>query len=404
MIFRINNKSVSLFTMILIFISSLLTIYDTAKVSILLYVLLMVVIIFVFILFTQKQLRHGLGRIFVMSMLVLGLYGIYFWGVCSNENLKRYSLILMEYAVGYLLCKIVDDKMLIKLYQILLIAICCSCIFGIYEMFIGENPLKNYFFKDYMTFYSREKRICSTFAHPIIFSSVILCGEMINEFIIKNKTIKLLIGVILIMALYGTKSRSSWIIVTVFYLIKIIKRNSGKIKFKYLVVASIFIVVCLIFLPVDSLIEGMVERLNMLQVDAGSSSYRFNANLALLSMPFTTGNLHTLLLGIGFNKAASALATYGLTLGSAAATDNQILAIFCEFGVIGFTLFIFSILYIFRKKINPEEKVSNCSRAIIVVLFFMMFFYDMFFWDFVTTLLCISIGIFVGHIDRSAKN
>lgn len=244
------------------------------------------------------------------------------------------------------------------------------------------------------SFGTNDFRTFSIFAHPISYAVFLGCLWWINIYMpVKNKYIRKIISILLLMNIYFTKSRSVWISFIISIIIYIfININFKKIELikKKKVINLIFTIIIssiVVILASDKIWDVFYSIYNRFITVTNDSYNDFSRIQRIGAMNNITkqmfnSNLSILLMGNGFG-AVNTFMTKNFVVLKLDAPDCGLASIFYDFGLIGVTIFTILSIYptiTILKKYNKNELIYNISTFILLITFIASFFLDNYGW------------------------
>lgn len=364
---------------------------------------------FMLYIISSKKLIISKKMMLVYAVLLLILLYNYRLSVLTTQKLLVW---LSCFFVGYIYAKRFQNKSLYPVLKGFLLILLVTGLYGVLEIAVG-NILDIYAVR----IYSNVSRIHSVFLHPIILAEIMLIMFAFNSVLTEKGNWKRLISVVSICCIIMTMSRFSWIILFVLFILIFIKNklvNNMRVKklfpkkrvIEALVIIGIGIFV-LIKIDITSILIRMLSRWNDLE-GSMSVTYRFSTIQALLEQRFHDGNILHWIIGTGYQSAQDAIGAAGIYFGTVGnnVVDNQIFAIFYDFGLIGISVIIYLLfksikMYLFTK----NREVAAVSFGVFVTIC-MGFTCDTFNWATTGSLTFILFGFFLVMIkyEKVLKN
>lgn len=279
-------------------------------------------------------------------------------------------------------------------------------VLGCYE-FITKSSLFTKFITVESRIYFQSVVGTSAARSSIIFIHPIICGVYETTFWLctiffpyKKAWMNYLAKIVILIALLGTQSRSSWVsflIVNALYLW--LKKDRKNIRIK----ESDFLIGILFLSVVSGIVvvnwrkicqEASVLLNRMLASFDSTHSGNYN-RMTMIKVGLTewkNADLAEKLFGFGNGYALSYLKAHSIK-GWSTAVDNQYLTILLDNGLIGLLILLALIIYVFNKIRCCNNKIKQLSGFVIISMFISGFFYEMFTWITVTFLFCLFIGM-----------
>lgn len=261
-------------------------------------------------------------------------------------------------------------------------------------------------------------RTFSIFEHPIVYAVFLLVLFWCNNFIIKNKVIKYLLQINILVNLFFTKSRSVWIAlcITVFvYCLKAIisKLQNHNLKITYkkvfklsFTLAVLIILICIFSKQVSIIFNIMSQRLITVTNDSYGDISRLQrlGTIKTINYYMLNNGIVNFLFGNGIGAVNKFMINNPVVIAGFTTTDNQYLAFFYNFGVTGIFIYILIIFLAIVKFFNTDIKnIDNLSILCFLSISVSMFFFESFGWTDVFIFLTISIAFMSLKKDKSNK-
>jgi hypothetical protein len=260
-------------------------------------------------------------------------------------------------------------------------------------------------------------RTFSVFIHPIVYSVFLVCLFWINIYLKKQNKFYRYISIILILInLYFTKSRSSWIafFITIFIYksIDILTKIRSK-KFciknskilKYFVGIVLIIIFSLIFKNyIIMIFDSIYSRFIIATSDSyqdGSRIQRLGTINLISSYMFKSGIIN-LMFGSGFGTVQNFMVNHTVLISGFTTTDNQYLSFFYEFGLFGLLTYLIVVLLAIVKLVFIDNKRSLDSLNVYIFLSISisMFFFESYGWTDIFIILLFSMVMLCIKIDK----
>jgi hypothetical protein len=236
----------------------------------------------------------------------------------------------------------------------------------------AQNAAKTIYLSSTVNF-----RAFSIFAHPIIYGIFLVCLYWCNNFLIKNKYIKISIQVIIIINLYFTQARSAYlafIITVILYYIKLLVNQMHKqFKLRYTDIilfsfTSVLVIIGCVLIKNE--IFNMYNQLYMKFITITNDSYNDPSRIQRLGMTKSIINymlnngIVNFLFGNGFGSISQFLKNIQILIVGYSTSDNQYMSYLYEFGFVGLSLYclilICSVIHFF--------KVNNTNMRMLPIM------------------------------------
>lgn len=317
----------------------------------------------------------------------------------QNVNIKSIIKMGSIYVIFiFILLKINIDgeKYVINFYRYFTLILNIFTVINLKEILSKKSLYYNFILEDMgWIFTGGNFRVYSIFMHPIIYGTFLVILFWSNTFIIKNKYIKFILQIIVVINLFLTKSRSAWVafIITllIWYLRFIIykfKKYGFKITYK-----RVYEICLIVFLMAVSIIifrnyisdftthisnEIYEKVITITNDDYGDISrlQRLGTIEAINTYMISNGPTN-FLFGNGVGTVGDFMADNVIVLQNFTTTDNQYSTFFYEFGFIGILLYmsivVFSIIKFLK---NDIFHIQNISILCFLVMSISIFFFE----------------------------
>lgn len=416
------NKDASLKNNIIfwMFFSSIFLSYIMIdKIHYILYIITMGIFIYDFSNYLKKKPKINTKYLFIYFLFISYLLFI------SILNFKHIKYIVLIKDISIYICFIYvffklstknTNKYVFDFFRLFAIVMNFFCILDLIEIFNKRSLFYNFIFSDarewQVSFFGTGNfRTFSIFLHPIIYSVFLVILFWCNNFIIKNKIIKFLLNFIVIINLFFTKSRSSWIafiiIILIYYLKNIVYKicfNKVKISYKNLLKKLTIMLVGLIFIiiffdNIEDIIKQIIQRFITVTSDSYGDISRLQriGTIKLINNYMVNNGLINFLFGNGLGSAKDFMMNHKILIDNFVTTDNQYLSIFYETGFVGLIgyilLFIIEVIKFFK---NDIDDINNLPILCFLIISITMFFFEASYWINVLIFLviCICFSIF----------
>lgn len=289
--------------------------------------------------------------------------------------------------------------------------------YGIYEYTIkfnyisykycqGANLLNRY----YWQFNPNSYRVATVFIHPILYSVLIAFVILFVFYYEKNKFIKYGSLLLLVINIYLTKSRTSWValaivfcLVILDFFVKIIKK--GKIEKSIL--SKILLSICLlpgvvIFSLKKGYIQSVFARFNNLFKDTSTLQRTGTLNYFIKNI-FPKFSLFKNMLGHGEGASAPVMSNLNITMSNFAETDNQFLTTAYNSGFIALILVLIFIIYSVCLFFSTNDKGIKFVSICFFMMNITMFFFELYRFTTVSFWYFIFLGFLIGTINLNIR-
>lgn len=366
---------------------------------------------FIYWLWSTKRLKRFTS--FFQIYLLFIVYRVIFSLLISGEGIK--ALFYKELGILFLCrvllmeCSKIDIIKKIRDFGFI------DALLGCYEFFTHSS-----IFLPYITVKSRmftqtlgtsKTRVQTVFMHPIICGVFMVVAWLCVLFIpYRKQWINYLAKVSIFLCLLGTQARSSWVsfvIVTAVYIAKIPKGKT--ICLKKSKIGGMCALICLSLIGIIVFNEH-IRQIYQIVVNRWMTSMNSNdaGNYNRVTM-IKMGIQEWMRLGAG-EKIFGAGNRYAYTLlvnhpirGWSGAVDNQYLTVLLDFGLCGFSMWLFLIGYTLKRISTSVDAISQLCGLSLLSMFISSFFYEMFSWITVTLLFCLFLCILEQETSEKAN-
>lgn len=293
-------------------------------------------------------------------------------------------------------------------YKQLTVALNIFSVLNLYQVFFHKPLLLNYMILIQNSypyhFYQDSYRTLSVFGHPIIAGLFFAVLFFCNLYLIKNP-IKYVLQFIVLINIYSTMARSTWIafiLGLLFYLI--MHRKKGYVKqFPFVHVITykrfLFTYISLIILlfagaffisHFSEISSGIMTRIgdSLSQNSTDSSNLQRTGTINLVIGYMLQSNVFHIIFGYGFNTMIAFLLAHPLLIAGFGSTDNIYLSVFYQYGLIGVLAYLALIVSIFIKFFNSKRTwVAELSLISFIVVSISSFFFEYTGWQTVSIFL-----------------
>lgn len=329
------------------------------NISVSIHVLLPLFVLFVAIINSLHNAVFPALTLKQMFLLYIYIYILLFFSIVSN---------------------ITDDKKIINLHRLLIIAAFLSCIYEVFERI-------KYFSEETFFLRNRPKSLFeeqNEFGLFLVFVLGYVFSEIRSRIKIVNKILLWLTLLLIVFILISNMSRGSWIGATVVMFVVLYYQHKYKIReltftdsiktfgsMICLIMFVLFLVVKLFFLSTPDITWQILLRAVTIfsEEDFGTFLIRLNASSkaleAMLSHPFTGigfGNI-----GVIYGLDNISMLNFGLPQGIIVTSTNFLLDIGAETGVIGFLSVIIFLLVVFVKGTKTIHNIKDKKIQTILI-------------------------------------
>lgn len=389
------NYNFNLVSICVILFVSVLNVYN--KLSWTPYLVIMLLMCIIIYNGIQSKMRLNIRSTFTLLIV----FFITVFNVISGELTIGIVSYLIPLGAVFAVKQILDiygKKFYINLLQYLSVIINVLAIFNIYQIIL-KKPILYYFLNETIKTYQfvgmEYYRTSSIFGNAIPACQVFIVGFFLN-ILIKRKY-SYLINFILLIDIYSTQSRSGWISLGVGVLMLIFlsdkKINVKEISFnlaQFITVSILTIATSIIaLLNYKTLITTIVTRfgdsLNLQNSTDISNMQRILTIDGIIAKMFS-GSRVTLLFGNGAGSSRDFMRENKMIISNFDTTDNQMLSIFYDLGLIIMIVLVIFLIFFIMKTIKNKEKNLLFSLIIFSSLTVGLFFYEGFNWPIISIL------------------
>ena len=278
-------------------------------------------------------------------------------------------------------------------------------IFGIFEFITRINIFQNFALEGYKSWFSDSVTVVnfrsfSIFIHPIIYGTILsinlIC--LINLKSSMKKIFYFLNLILIVINIYGTKSRSSWIAISIVFIIYIIfkikKINNIKLTkknflYSYIILILSFILIIIFRNGINNIFESIINRFTYNFFNDVSRIQRISTiNLILKN---SIKNPFYIIMGHGFKTVGTFMLNNKIIISGFTSTDNQYMTFIYEFGYIFLIIYILFLLKTFINIFKSKNKLQLLFCIIFIDISINMFFYEAFGWKDVLLWLILSL-------------
>lgn len=357
--------------------------------------------------------------IYDKKLLILSIYFFTYIVIITILNFKLIGytpairLFTRSFIAVYIFLKLntYGEKYIINFYKYFIIIVNAFALLNIIEILSKKSLFYNFLMSNaknwqISVFYTENFRTFSIFAHPIVYALFLLILFWCNKFLIKNNFIRYLLQLNIILNIFFTKSRSTWIaflITLILYysknIIINIKNNNFKFTYKKICIMLgilIIIILCIIIFQnnIVYILNEVFQRFVTVTDDSYGDVSRLQrtGTIELINNYMTSNGIINFLFGNGYSSVNKFMIDHTIVISGFSTTDNQYLSFFYDFGIIGLLLYIFIIiLAVISFFKNSKMDINNLSILCFLSISICMFFFENFGWTNVFIFLVISI-------------
>lgn len=364
--------------------------------------------------------------IFMIESLTITLINIYNIGI--DRQFLRFLLIYSLFLVIIIFIKRYGIDYIKKFYKPLLYFLDIINIINIYEIISKKSIFYTFINNDNVklwqvnVFETDLFRTFSIFVHPIVYGNFLVCLFWINIFVArKNKIISFISGILVLINLYFTQSRSSWIALIVTLIIYLLNKYINKLKYfkTKIKIKNIIKLICtilcitIIIIIFNNNILFILNKIYLKMITSTSDSYgdisrlqRLGTVNLIYSYMISNGVIN-FLFGNGLGSVAKFMINHPIVLSGFTTTDNEFMNLFYEFGFIGLIsyllIMLLAIIKLFKK--GNWNSIYNLNVYIFISISINMFFYTGFDWLDVFFMVIFSLSIIgISSIENIKRN
>lgn len=337
-----------------------------------------------FVLNGTTRIKKRLFLIMCVVLVVL-LYNY----TLSPLATKKLLVYLSTFLMGVFLAEDGDEEGIRSLLCVYSCILTISALYGVFETLFG-NVLDAYTVRTYAATY----RLHSIYLHPIIFSLMMLQAFSINHFLVKNQTLKNILGIINVYCIFMSLSRSSWLVLAVLIALLLVQKKVTQkrslllgmiINKKSITAVFVLAVIIGVFIQKADITSYWGTLLNRWQALEGSMAVSYRSRVVSAVWQDRVHDLNPIhwILGSGYHSVQNSVGSAGIYFGTVGnnVVDNEWVTLTYDFGLLGIILllyFTWKSLHVFFSK-NESENMWIVALCIIANLL-MAFICDTFGW------------------------
>lgn len=322
---------------------------------------------------TYHNLEINKSNLHRMIFIITSMLYIYFLSIDNMVFVtKRYLIIFILMLYLYLSFSKYGIKYAEKFYKQLTIILNVFSVVNLYQIIFQKPFLLKYM--DLMEvgynykFGTSGYRTMSVFNHPIVSGLFFIIAFLCNMYIVKNKNLKYVLQILLILNIYTSKARSAWITFAIIIFILIfnnrkkilIKISKPKLTYRKVIIAIVFLIFGFLFaiFYLPDIFSSIIERFgDSLKVNSTSgSNLQRTMTIKLILNHMFNGDPIRLIFGYGGGTVSDFMILNPVLLEGFTTTDNQYLSLFYEFGLVGVIFYITLFLNITKKYLLNKSK------------------------------------------------
>lgn len=320
------------------------------------------------------------------------IYIICFIFKINNNQAIAFSIKLSSFLlIIYRTFQVYGEKYIIDFFQDIIKIMFILNIISLFE-YIGKT---NFFYEKllvipegrYSVIGTSDMRLFSIFKHPIVYGNMLVINFSILYFFKKNycKIFYWLNIIAIIINLYGTKSRSSWIafIVVLLNIFILEGKIKEKIKLKSLIICTIVIINAIILMiifkeEVSSIIDSILSRFLFEDGSDLSKVQRLGAMSNVLNN--ISENPINIFIGNGVYASSEFMLNNTVVLKEVKFMDNMYLTAIYNFGFLYVYIYILYLISSLFQGIRNKDINRNMSSNVLLAISVNMFFYEALHW------------------------
>ena len=355
-----------------------------------------------------KNINRNLIFIILISifyMIIITLLSVFNEG--NIYNVIKLTLLLIPFVLGITITMIFGKDYikngLIHISNIMTLI----NIYGIIEFINKENFLVSFINDESVKsivngfIHTKSYRSSALFTNSIVYGSILVIIFWINIYLIQNKKLRYFNSMLILINIYATRSRSSWIAIIVTFFIylsfNIIKSRKIKFSYKNILFGFLGMFITVVIFNTNTfnhIINEIVGRFMELNTSSGaiSATQRLGTISKVLWQMYNQPIIIAFL-GNGFGSVHNLMKNITVDIVGFITTDNQYLSILWEFGIIGSIMMLYYTMAIIVENFNLKNKVNDCIMFSIISISILMFFYEVYYWPIISQILFIGMGV-----------
>lgn len=290
------------------------------------------------------------------------------------NGIIQMTMFFMLIIYGTFLADFHRNVIIEKIFMGICFVIFVTALYGIFEYITSSNPLNSLFYIQRELIGNDNTRTMSIYLHPIYFSQVIIIGLCINYFFNRSYVKKLIYNIVLIFALYTTKTRGAWIVFGFLLVAALINWINNRKKLnKINIFLGIIFFICLLMLNFKfNIFSSVIERFE--ELEGGASVGQRMEAINYIINRFFQSSLIRKFIGHGMLGTAHELSRVTFFYQDFVATDNQWVSWLYNNGLI-FILFliaftIYAVILFFKTKDNITKFMVTIYLVYLGLSFF----------------------------------
>ena len=381
----------AVFSMIIISIS---VAFFNEELSMILYTLQIFLFLYYFFYkgFIRQLKSYGILVICALLMLVTTLTNGVIKNTLSMQIVWRTIRITITPLLGVAFAFYTNEKTRRKLYFFIFIIMVSAVFYGLYQQSAGIG-------------WGYNSRMDSYFKHPIVYASMLLIAFWMVPYLFATSLIRWLSYGLIIIGLYTTQSRSSWIALLLTNLLRLFGLRKNSIK-RVSLVRNILVLAIVIVLVMS---EGFEIYSNQIigrfsgTMGTASASQRLGALGYIVNLSITKFNLLALFFGHGTGATGEAMLLTTIDIEGFAAADNLYVTVFYDYGITVLIALIWMLYNTVKVLISEKKNTEKLFLGISILgVFISSFFYEMFGWLSISTVTLFFVGIYL-HVSKQKQ-
>ncbi|KHD35735.1 hypothetical protein NL50_12265 [Clostridium acetobutylicum] len=401
--------------LVILFVASIVVIYN--KLNYMYNILIVAIICLVYLSYliqnSYNKIFFKTKEFFLVVLLTISCMISTFYNF-NILGLEKILIIFLPLMISIIIVLLHGYKYLLKFLKVSLNIIMIFNLFGIYEILTKQNVFFRFLNEglqgdkiSFQTTYGYDEfRVYSVFGHPIIFGNILVVFFWVCIILERNMYKKVIFSIIILLNLYFTKSRSSWLafvgILILYCINRIIynKRHNKvlKIKINYIFISNFTAIICGFLLYKSGVIRKIYDRFMIIQLGDGSKIQRV-VTMGNIISNWVNSNLFVKLFGNGYDTVKDFMMNNQVLMQGFQYTDNQYMTMLYEFGIISVVVYLIILFLCVKRMILSENKFEMLVIIIFIGISINMFFYECFAWKPIIMLLILSLSLLCLRVE-----
>lgn len=318
----------------------------------------------------------------IFAILTVVLVVLFYNYMLSPLATKKLFVYLSTFLMGAFLAEDGEEEGIRSLLCVYSFILTLSAVYGVFETLFG-NVLDVYTVRTYAATY----RLHSVYLHPIIFSLMMLQAFAINTYLLKNQTLKNILGIINVYCIFMSLSRSSWLVLAALIALIMIQKKKtqkkplllGKVINKKSITAIFVLAIIIgVFIQRADITSYWGTLFNRWQALEGSMSVSYRSGVVSAVWQDRVHDFNPIhwILGSGYHSVQNAVGRAGIYFGTVGnnVVDNEWVTLSYDFGLMGMILllyFTWKSLHVYFSKYESENMwmVALCIIANLLMAF-----------------------------------